>query len=162
MFQVCTLTAVINGRELRYDIETNAIWGIDGRTKKWEVKTATRQGGYLQTRIGKKMYLIHRIIYKFYNPEWNIEDGSKNNSIDHINGTTDDNQIANLRNVTNQQNCFNRTKAKGYYWNKALKKWMAYIKLNGKMIHLGYFVLEEDARNAYLEAKKVYHIIIKM
>ena len=31
--------------------------------------------------------------------------------------------------------------------------------VKGKNKHLGYFDLEEDARQAYLEAKKIYHTI---
>ena len=31
--------------------------------------------------------------------------------------------------------------------------------VNGKKIHLGLFDTKEDAHNAYLNAKKIYHII---
>ena len=79
--------------------------------------------------------------------------------IDHIDGNRRNNNLENLRVVTNQENCFNRTKAKGYYWHKNSCKWMAYISLNHKMKHLGYFNTEEDARQAYLDAKKIYHVI---
>lgn len=158
-WQFCTLTTVINKRELKYDMETNEIWCVHGKSKKWEVKPSCEMGKYLCMSIGNKNYLQHRVIYKFYNPNWDIEDGSKNNSIDHKNGNTTDNRIANLRNVTHQQNHYNQTTAKGYCWNKKMKKWMAQIQSNGKHIHLGLFDLEEDARNAYLEAKKVHHII---
>ena len=160
-WKFCTLTATINKRELKYDIETGEIWGqnYNLRGRPWEIKSACKYGDYLGMKIGSKMYKLHRIIYKFYNPNWNIDDGSNDNSIDHINGRTNDNCITNLRNVTNQQNCFNQTKAKGYFWRKDIKKWQAKIQLNDKSIHLGLFDLEEDARNAYLEAKKIYHII---
>ena len=158
----CTLTTVINGRELKYDIESGEIWGqnYNLRGRPWEVKSVWKNDDYLKMKIGSKMYFLHRVIYKFYNPKWNIEDGSKDNFIDHINGHTDENQIENLRNLTHQQNGWNRTKAKGYSWCKDMKKWRAYINLNDKQIHLGLFDLEADARNAYLEAKKIYHIII--
>ena len=79
--------------------------------------------------------------------------------IDHINGIRNDNRIINLRNVTNQQNQWNRTKAKGYSWNKSLNKWQAQIRLNGKVIYLGYFTTEEEARDAYFAAKEKMHII---
>ena len=153
------MNTIINGRRLRLNLQSGEIWGIDGRTKKWKVKSPYKNGDYLRMNIGSKRYLIHRVIYKFYNPDWNIDDGSNDNSIDHKNGNTTDNHITNLRNVNHQQNHFNETKAKGYCWNKKLKKWMAKIQLNGKTIYLGLFVLEADARNAYLEAKKIYHII---
>jgi len=161
MFKFCTLTTVINGRELKYDIETGEIWGqnYNLRGRPWEVKSSCKNGEYLCMRIGSKTYKLHRVIFKFYNPEWDIENGSNDNSIDHKNGKTTDNQITNLRNVTHQHNQHNQTKAKGCCWDKREKKWKAYIRLNRKHIHLGYFDLEEDAHNAYLEAKKIYHII---
>ena len=62
----------------------------------------------------------------------------------------------NLRIVSHQENQFN-TNAKGYFKNG--KKFQAYIKLNKQQIHLGTFSTEEEARNSYLEAKKIYHII---
>jgi len=154
------MESVINGRKLRYYLKSGEIFMRYGNTEKWKVKKVSRDGDYLRMHIGNKRYYLHRIIYKIWNPAWDIEDGSiKNNSIDHINGHKDDNHITNLRNVNHQQNHFNQTKAKGYCWNKKLKKWMAQIQLNGKTIYLGLFVLEADARNAYLEAKKIYHII---
>ena len=159
MFKFCTLTTTINNRELKYDIETNEIWCANKRSGKWTVRKISNHVEYLKIRIGNKVYLHHRVIYKFYNPEWNIEDGSTDNSIDHKNGKTTDNHIANLRNVTHQQNHWNYTKAIGICWVESLKKWKAQICVNRKKINLGYFDLKEDARNAYLEAKKIYHNI---
>jgi len=43
--------------------------------------------------------------------------------------------------------------------NTAAKKYMASIKFNYKNIYLGLYNTEEEARQAYLDAKKVYHII---
>jgi len=154
------LESAINGHKLRYYLKSGEIFMRYGNTEKWKVKKVSRDGDYLRMHIGNKRYSLHRVIYKIWNPAWDIEDGSiKNNSIDHINGHKDDNRIANLRNVTHQQNHCNRTTAKGYYFNKKLNKYQAQIYTNGKTVHLGLFVLEADAHNAYLEAKKIYHII---
>ena len=78
--------------------------------------------------------------------------------IDHIDKNRTNNRIDNLRSVTNQQNAFN-TSAKGYSYNKRDKKYESKIFINGKSIFLGYFLNEDDAKQAYLDAKKVYHII---
>jgi hypothetical protein len=154
------MNSIINNRQVRLNLRSGEIFMQFRNTEKWKVKPPYRSGQYLQMRIGNKMYQQHRVIYKIWNPDWDIDDGSiKNNSIDHKNGNTTDNRIANLRNVTHQQNHCNRTRAKGYSWNKQAKKWHAEIKLNHKKIYLGCYDLEEDARNAYLEAKKIYHII---
>lgn len=49
------------------------------------------------------------------------------------------------------------TRAKGYYWNETKQKWQATIGINYKNIHLGFFDTEEEARQAYIEAKWKYH-----
>jgi hypothetical protein len=76
--------------------------------------------------------------------------------IDHINRIRIDNRICNLHSVTNQENCWN-TDAKGYFYYKNINKWKAYITLNYKQIHLGYFKTEEEAKIAYKAAKQKYH-----
>lgn len=128
-----------------------------------ERKTQISNKGYkrFEFMINKKRYnfSLHRLVYWLHNREWDILDSNQDNSIDHIDGDKLNNNIENLRLVTNQENCFNRTRAKGYSWNKNKKKWMADINLNGKTIYLGLFDNEIDAHNAYLEAKKIYHII---
>jgi hypothetical protein len=78
--------------------------------------------------------------------------------LDHINRDKTDNRISNLRIVTNQENKFN-TSAKGYIWHKKAKKWMSYIRLNGKSIYLGLFNTEDEARETYINAKQKLHII---
>lgn len=161
MFKFCTLTGEINGREIKYDIETETIWIRDNRIKghPWTIrKGSSNKDGYLVINIEGKNYRVHRVIYKLYHPDWNIEDISKENKIDHENNNRMDNRIVNLRNVTDQENHFN-TNAKGYCWHKNAKKWVAKICLNRKDIHLGYFDNEDDARKAYLDAKQIYHVI---
>jgi hypothetical protein len=79
--------------------------------------------------------------------------------IDHINGIRTDNRILNLRSVTRNQNQWNRQTAKGYYWYKRDKKWKSKIYVNNKEINLGTYNTEEEARNAYLAAKQIYHVI---
>jgi hypothetical protein len=129
-----------------------------------ERKLSINNKGYkfCQFMINKKRYtiLLHRLVYWLHNPHWDIFDSSiKNNSIDHIDGDRQNNNIENLRVVTNQENHWNRKNAKGYTWSKRDNKWESKITLNAKHIYLGIFDNEEDARNAYLDAKEKYHII---
>jgi len=77
--------------------------------------------------------------------------------VDHINHNTLDNRRNNLRVVTCRQNHFNVKNVRGYYWQKAIRKYHARIQINGKGIHLGYFKTKKEARQAYLKAKKKYH-----
>jgi hypothetical protein len=139
--------------------------GYKLKKPRWnQIKVYTRKSdGYRVIQIKPKKYKLHRINYYAHNQDWDIHDSSSNNQIDH----EDDkdnlpkhqyNNIENLRVVTNQENQWN-TKAKGYYWDKRRQKWRAQIMVSGKKKHLGDFVLEEEAHQAYLEAKKIYHNI---
>ena len=84
--------------------------------------------------------------------------------VDHIDRNTFDDRIENLRLATNAQNGANQgkqkgtcsSKYKGVCWYKRTKKWRAYIKVNGKQIHLGCFTDEMDAASAYDEAAMEY------
>jgi len=64
-------------------------------------------GGYYQTWVDGKIYLVHRII-------WAISTGVDpvNFQIDHINGARRDNRISNLRLATHHQNALNRKQHK--------------------------------------------------
>ena len=114
-------------------------------------------GGYRKICINYKIYYYHRIIYKCYNPDWDMTHNS-NNHIDHIDQNKLNNNINNLRVVTIQQNAQN-SKAKGYYLNKQTKKWKAQIRVNYKLKYLGSYHTEEEAHNAYLEGRKKYNFI---
>ena len=150
-----------------YVNEDGTIYRLDKRNKiitLCNVKTHTT--GYkritLRNNQGKKkQFKLNRLVYLTFHPDWDIFNSSTDNSIDHINGITTDNRICNLRNVTNQHNSFN-AKCKGYSYHKQHKKYHASIRLNGKLIHLGYFDNEQDARKAYLDAKPKYHVITEL
>jgi hypothetical protein len=124
--------------------------------KKWKIVENTADcKGYNTIKINKKKIKRHRIIaYCFL--RLNIDDPTE--IPDHIDRNPLNNDVNNLRVVTNQENQFN-TNARGYYWNKAKGKYKAQIKINGKNIHLGYFDDETDASKAYQDAKLIHHII---
>jgi hypothetical protein len=122
-----------------------------------KVITAKKKCGYSYVSLTYecKAYFIlgHRLA-------WFLHYGNlPNNSIDHIDGNRTNNKIDNLRDVTNQQNQWNRTTAKGYTWTEKRSKFHAQIQINGKVKFLGRFNTEQEARNAYLKAKETYHII---
>jgi|DEB0MinimDraft_6_1074348.scaffolds.fasta_scaffold163391_1 hypothetical protein len=135
--------------------------GNEWRLKKFYVMNS----GYLQTIFSfeknKQTHIYkHRLVFYAYNQDFEIFRKSRtDNMIDHVDGNPSNNRIENLRLVTHQQNHFNQTKARGYCWYKRYKKWMAHIHLDRKQKNLGYFDTEQEAREAYLKAKKIYHII---
>ena len=137
-------------RGIRYNPETGQTFGVKGK----ELKPNTI--GYIPIRIhfNKKYHSIYAHHFAFY-----ITYGYIVKYIDHINANPSDNRISNLREITLQQNQWNRPTAKGYNWDKVKNKWAAKIVLNQKNIFLGYFDIEAKAREAYLNAKAKYHII---
>jgi len=78
---------------------------------------------------------------------------------DHIDHNTLDNRESNLRIVTPQQNKCNRRNVKGFQFDNQANRYQAYIKVNGKVMHLGCFNTPKGARIAYLKAKGLYHKI---
>jgi len=122
------------------------------RYKKWTVVNGSNKDGYLVINIDGNTYRMHRVIAHAFK----ILDIHSELMIDHIDLDRSNNCISNFRPATNQQNMFN-TNARGYTWFKRDKNWRAQIKLDGRCIYLGYFKTEEEAHNAYLEAKNIYH-----
>ena len=123
------------------------------------IKGCKNSAGYHNMTINRKIYGKHRVMYKLHNPDWDMTDICSLNYIDHIDRDPLNNNIENLRCVSQTQNCYNKD-SKGYYWHKASKKWLAQIRYGkGLQKYLGIFEVEEDARNAYLDAKLIYHII---
>ena len=114
-------------------------------------------GGYRRLRIDDKGYLAHRLIFLYHH-------GYLPESLDHIDGTPSNNDISNLREATQEENCLNQKKTKsingkptssiykGVSWYKRFKKWQATIRIDGKKKHLGYFTSETDAARAYDKA----------
>ena len=135
--------------------------GKETKKETWREIKFSKSNGYLICGMivdgGLKFFRKHRILHLARNPGWDIFDCSINNCIDHINHSRTDNSIENLRVVSNQQNQFNRSGVKGYTWSKKDSKWKAQITINGVNKFLGLFENEEDARAAYLDAKKIYH-----
>lgn len=104
-----------------------------------------------------KGYLMHRIIFLMFN-------GYLPKSLDHIDGDSLNNRIENLRPCNNSQNQHNRRKQrnntsgfKGVSWNKKDQRWAAFIVLQSKKHHLGYFSSAEEAHEEYKLAAAQMH-----
>jgi len=139
----------------------------DGRVERFwrnmywkEVENTDNNGrGYNTISINGKPIFRHRLIaFCFLGLENIATERGADDCIDHINRIPLDNRVENLRITTQQGNNQNRTRVKGYSWDKQSKKYEANIKVNYKKIHLGYYNTEEKARQAYLNGKEKYHI----
>jgi hypothetical protein len=119
-------------------------------------KAGTPQNkGYIFITIKGKKILAHRLAWFFEHGEF------PNGYIDHINGVRTDNRIVNLRVVTCSENLQNQRKPRGKnpYVGISAKGdfWQAHIAANGKQKNLGTFKTPEEARSAYIQAKKTWH-----
>jgi hypothetical protein len=114
--------------------------------------------GYNVIYCNGKTYFRHRIIAYAY-LELDIDNPKL--VVDHINHDKINNCVDNLRVCSQQLNCFNRI-AKGYYYNKPTKKYQSQIRVNEKILYLGLYDNEEDARQSYLNAKAIHHIYNKI
>lgn len=115
---------------------------------KWAAQWNNKSQTFYAAKQGA---IMHRVIMQ-------VTDDSLVDHIDHI-GTH--NWETNLRMSTSAQQAMNRRKLsgtssqyKGVSWNKARKRWHAYITHNQKIFHLGVFTHEIEAALAYDRAAK--------
>ena len=134
-----------------YNPNTGKIYG----RMKTEIKAKTN--GYIVMNLARggksKTITLKGHQFIFY-----CEHGYIPKCIDHINRDRSDNRVENLRAVTAKENGYNRG-AKGYRYDESLGKYKAYIRIDGSYKHLGVHKTEEEAKQAYQNAKKIYHII---
>lgn len=104
-----------------------------------------------------KGYRAHRICWALYYGEW------PENEIDHDDHDGFNNKISNLFEKTHTGNMQNQSIQKrnssgfcGVHWDKRDKRWIAKIKANGKVIHLGNHILKDDAIAARRSANIKY------
>lgn len=121
----------------------------------YAARSAKREDGKKTT-----VYMHHELIGK-----------KKGLHVDHSDGNSLNNQRYNLNHVTPRQNAQNRHMPRsstlpGVSWNKRAKKWVAQIRINNRIKHLGYYINEYDAYLDYKKAVEKYeegkdsHIII--
>ena len=140
-------------RSLDREVEESR-WGAKKKIKGIILKQHPDTGGYLQVSLVKDGYgtskKVHTLVWDAFG------DKPRNNRIlqvDHIDVIKTNNNINNLRLLTNQQNASRRI-GKGYYYEKSISKYRAVIGINRKTIHLGSFHTAIEARESYLKAKK--------
>lgn len=130
---------------LRYDDDTGKLFWRRHNSND-DALTAVTSGGYRHGRIAGTDCYAHRVIWAMKTGSWPTE------QIDHINHDRADNRLENLREATNHENhrnksmmCTNTSGTVGVYWVPSRGKWRARIKADGKLKHLGSFVLMSDA-----------------
>lgn len=143
---------------ITYDPDTGFVkWKQTGKGRKIKPPNISdgvlELEGYVSMQIKRKRYKVHRLIWLYMTGDW------PKDQIDHINRNPTDNRWCNLREVTCQQNQFNRN-SKGYYLDKKTGKYDSMIFVNGKSLYLGRYETAQEAKKAYLEAKYKFHGIM--
>ena len=134
------------------------IWKINkGPRAKIGMIAGTNLNGYRTIKIDGKLLYAHIIIWIMMMGE------SPKNTVDHINRIRDDNRWENLREATQAQQTYNisihsnnTSGIPGVGWSKTLQKWQAYISINRKQLHLGYFDVIEEAIAIRKSAEQQY------
>tara|TARA_R110000803_G_scaffold404_1_gene1406 strand:+ start:310 stop:792 length:483 start_codon:yes stop_codon:yes gene_type:complete len=160
------MECVLNERRIKYDDGEVYWWYSHTRNRplknpRWikfkQSICGSRKTYYKTMEVKGKKYKVHRVIYKIHNADWDIDDTSKTNEIDHIDKITFNNNINNLRVVTQQQNSFNRT-FKGYSYDKRYNSYRVRITIDGESKSFT-FKTEEEAIKKRAELKIKYHTI---
>lgn len=116
--------------------------------------TLHKTSGYVYIGVDAKSYRAHRLAWLYMTGEWPVE-------VDHKDRNRSNNRWRNLREATRSQNNANgKTRVdnssghKGINWVARVTRWRAYVTLNSKQHHLGYFLHKEDAITARVAAQK--------
>lgn len=146
---------------LSYDPETGKwTWRVTrGAAHAGHVVDHHEGSGYIQFTIDQKNYRSCRLAFLYQTGEWPVA------LVDHIDLNRTNDRWANLRAATMSQN---KANSAGYANNTsgfkgvAIKKghkskpFFAFIGVNGKRKHLGYFPTIEEAVTAYRTASERY------
>lgn len=119
-----------------------------------------REGNiYLRISVESRTYFAHRLAWLHASGEW------PTGQIDHIDGDRTNNRWVNLRDISHSMNMQNRREARfdsstgilGVQFYPKTGRFGASIRVSGKRTFLGRFDTAEEARQAYVRAKRELH-----
>lgn len=147
--------------ELYYDRDTGIFTRLKDKgrlSKKGDNAGTLGTQGYLIIKIQGKAYKAHRLAWLYMYGQFPIK------NLDHINGIKNDNRIENLRECTQQENCYNRVARTGsksgiknVCWHKRTQTWHVVLSFKGKSFFMGQFKDKELAELVAIEARIKYH-----
>src|SRR6202035_1518813 len=147
---------------LHRDLETGVFtWRItrSGKARTGGIAGCVNSAGYIQIRIDRRLYYAHRLAWLYMTGAW------PKKAIDHINRDPSDNRWSNLRDLATKSlngantglRTDNTSGFNGVTWAARSRKWNAQIRVNGYLIHLGYFDNPVHAAVAYRQAALKFH-----
>lgn len=158
--------SILSASELRALLSYDAETGLFVRlvTTSQNARRGTEAGyispiGYRVISIKGRQFYGHRLAWLYTHGEF------PRGQIDHIDGNRANNAIANLRDVVegiNRQNLrepprHNRLGILGVSRSTTGKRYHSRIQIDGVKVHLGTFDTSEEARAAYVAAKRELH-----
>lgn len=110
--------------------------------------------GYRSIVLDGKRYYEHRLAWFYVTKQWPVH------GTDHMDRNPKNNRFTNLRQATFSQNgmnmsigTLNTSGVKGVYWSGDRQKWVAQIKIYGKVKLLGRFLTKDEAIGSRLRAE---------
>lgn len=152
------LTAARLRELLRYDPETGAFIRLvtRGGSRAGNAVGCINALGYSVIMVDYKLHAAHRLAWLYMTGDWPPHE------IDHADMDRSNNRWSNLRSATKSQNmsntgvpAHNTSGYKGVIRHG--ERWIARIKKNRKVHHLGIHNSPEEAHNAYLRAASALH-----
>ena len=119
------------------------------------LKAGVNANGYLQVNLFKdgkcKARKVHQLVAVAFlgHKPCGMKLVVNHIDIDKLNNNVSNLEIVTARENGNKKHLKSSSKYTGVCWDKRDKKWMAYIRINGKLKNLGYFTDELEASNAY-------------
>jgi hypothetical protein len=125
-----------------------------GRKKEMILRPKKKRDGHYSVSLSnnsiKKHLDVHQLVaiaFLNHNPNGHTIE------VDHINNNPLDNRVENLQLLTNREHKSKHIKGVstyvGVYFKKERNKWGSCIRINKKLIHLGYYEIEVEASRMY-------------
>ena len=123
-----------------------------------EARSVDKRYKYMRVNVGGKLYMVHRVIMVLMGRTLGPRD-----FVDHIDHDRQNNRWDNLRVVNKEANTRNLSRYKknklgvtGVYQHADSHRFLAYIRVNYRKIHLGSFKTLEEAAQARKDAEIKY------
>lgn len=103
---------------------------------------------------------VHQLVAEHF---IDVPDNSLIMVVDHLDGNKTNNKAENLKYVSHRENSRQGNKKRtshhtGVHWHKGHEKWASQISIGSEKIHLGYFLSEEEAAQAYQDKLSICEI----
>lgn len=155
ILSACDLCSLV-----RYDADTGLFHRIvsAGTKAAGSLVGTLDHDGYLRGALRGRSYRLHRLAWLYVHGEW------PEHEVDHRDGCKTNNRIGNLRLADRRLNAENTVRPRRHNRLGVLGvaqrngRFTSRITVAGKTFHLGAFSTMEEARAAYLAAKRGVHL----